>query len=170
MGIYTVGLPAYAQSEYGNSLLEQQKALAQQLSQLSQSPQAFGANSTNVPAYAKSDYGNTLTKQQADLQNTPKSNEGTKGTKGIEGTDWLGWADAGSNVLSSLAGLGQLAMANKQYKLNKESFNYNKEMTNKQWLANVQNYNKTVYDQDRARSSFEGTQQGDYYNQWKQNV
>lgn len=158
MGIYTVGLPAYAQSGYGNSLLEQQNALAQQLSQL---PQASGATSANVPAYAKSGYGNTLTNQQADLQNLLNSNEGT---------DWLGWANAGSNALSSLAGLGQLAMANNQYKLNKEAFNYNKEMTNKQWLANVQNYNKTVYDQDRARASFEGTQQGDYYNQWKQNV
>lgn len=164
MGIYTVGLPAYAQSGYGNSLLEQQNALVQQLSQLSQSPQASGAIPANVQAYARPGYGNTLTNQQANLQKLPQS------IGGNGGTDWVGWADAGFNALSSLAGLGQLAMANKQYKLNKESFNYNKEMTNKQWLANVKNYNKTVYDQDRARSSFEGTQQGDYYNQWKQNV
>lgn len=164
MGIYKVGLPAPAQRRYGIALQDQQRAFEwafeQQREQMEQWAQTFGANSTNVPA-------EDIVKKQDDLKNNLKTDEITKDTKG---TDWLGWAGVGADALTSLAGLGQLAMANKQYKLNKESFNYNKEMTNKQWLANVQNYNKTVYDQDRARSSFEGTQQGDYYNQWKQNV
>ena len=55
------------------------------------------------------------------------------------GTDWLGWSQM---IGTGLQGIGSIMGANaakKNYKLNADAFNFNKEMQSATTLANIQN-------------------------------